>query len=107
MDSKMTRRNRSEQRDQRAAIEHLAWRARPGAFFFHIPLGGFRTRVEGAILKAIGTIAGIPDLMWRSHSSSSGGCCAPMSQIKSQVPSFAACGKASGAHSPQTGEPKP
>jgi hypothetical protein len=44
-------------------IPHLAWRARPGAFFFHIPLGGYRTRVEGAILKAIGTVAGIPDIV--------------------------------------------
>ena len=44
-------------------IQHLTWRARPGAFFFHVPLGGYRTCVEGAILKAIGTVAGVPDII--------------------------------------------
>ena len=31
--------------------------------FFHVPLGGCRSRVEGAILKAIGTVAGVPDII--------------------------------------------
>jgi hypothetical protein len=57
----MTR--RPEQQIQRAVIEHLAWRARPGVFAFHVPNGGWRSRVEGAILKAIGTVAGIPDIL--------------------------------------------
>jgi hypothetical protein len=59
----MTRLNRSEQRDQRAVIQHIAWRARPGVFAFHVPNGGWRSRVEAAILKAIGTVAGVPDII--------------------------------------------
>jgi hypothetical protein len=59
----MTRLNRLEQRDQRAVIQHLAWRARPGMFAFHVPNGGWRSRTEGAILKAIGTVAGVPDII--------------------------------------------
>jgi hypothetical protein len=57
----MTRLNRSD--DQRAMIQHIAWRARPGVFAFHVPNGGWRSRVEGAILKAIGTVAGVPDII--------------------------------------------
>ena len=41
-------------------IQHLAWRARAGVFAFHCPNGGWRSCVEGAILKAIGTVAGVP-----------------------------------------------
>jgi hypothetical protein len=59
----MTRRNQPEAALQRSVIQHLTWRARPGAFFFHVPLGGYRTYVEGAILKAIGTVAGVPDII--------------------------------------------
>jgi hypothetical protein len=58
----MTRRNQHEATLQRSVIQHLTWRARPAAFFFHVPLGGYRTYVEGAILKAIGTVAGVPDI---------------------------------------------
>jgi VRR-NUC domain len=59
----VTRRRQPEAADQRAVIEHLAWRARPGVFAFHCPNGGWRSRVEGAILKAIGTVAGVPDII--------------------------------------------
>ena len=59
----VTRRRQPEAADQRAVIEHLAWRARPGVFAFHVPNGGWRSRVEGAILKAIGTVAGVPDIV--------------------------------------------
>ena len=59
----MTRLNRPEQQYQRAVIQHIAWRARPGVFAFHVPNGGWRSRVEGAILKAIGTVAGVPDII--------------------------------------------
>jgi hypothetical protein len=59
----MTRLNRPEQQYQRAVIQHIAWRARPGVFAFHVPNGGWRSRVEGAILKAIGTVAGVPDIL--------------------------------------------
>jgi hypothetical protein len=60
----VTRRRQPEVADQRAVIRHIAWRARPGVFAFHVPNGGWRSRVEGAILKAIGTVAGVPDLIW-------------------------------------------
>jgi hypothetical protein len=59
----MTRRRPTEVQIQRAAIELLAWCARPGVFAFHVPLGGYRTRAEAGIFKAIGTIAGIPDIV--------------------------------------------
>ena len=59
----MTRRAQPETQIQRAVIEHIAWRARPGVFAFHVPNGGWRSRVEGAILKAIGTVAGVPDII--------------------------------------------
>jgi hypothetical protein len=60
----VTRRRQPEVADQRAVIRHIAWRARPGVFAFHVPNGGWRSRVEGAILKTIGTVAGVPDLIW-------------------------------------------
>ena len=59
----MTRRNQPEAAIQRSVIQHLTWRARPGVFAFHVPIGGWRSRVEGAILKAIGTVAGVPDII--------------------------------------------
>jgi hypothetical protein len=55
--------SRPEQQIQRAVIQHLAWRARPGAFAFHVPNGGWRSPIEAKILKAIGTVAGIPDII--------------------------------------------
>jgi hypothetical protein len=59
----MTRRRPTEAQIQRAVIELLAWCARPGAFAFHVPLGGYRTPIEAAIFKGIGTVAGIPDVI--------------------------------------------
>jgi hypothetical protein len=53
----------NEQDIQRSVIQHLAWRAHPDAFCFHVPLGGYRKPIEAAILKSIGTIAGVPDLI--------------------------------------------
>jgi hypothetical protein len=65
----MTRRRPTEVQIQRAVIELLAWCARPGVFAFHVPLGGYRTPTEAAIFKAIGTVAGVPDLiiLFESH----------------------------------------
>ena len=58
------RRYQANERDiQRSVIQHLAWRAHPDAFCFHVPLGGYRKPIEAAILKSIGTIAGVPDLV--------------------------------------------
>jgi hypothetical protein len=59
----MTRRNHLEQRDQRAVLEHVHWRGVPDLFVFHYPAGGYRSAVEAAILKSLGVVAGVPDLL--------------------------------------------
>jgi hypothetical protein len=48
----MTRRSHPEQQIQRAVLDHLRWRAVPGAFAFHVPNGGWRSAVEAAIFKS-------------------------------------------------------
>jgi len=58
----MTRR-RPEQQLQRAVIEHLRWRGVPGLWWCHYPAGGFRSAIEAAIFKSLGTTAGVPDLL--------------------------------------------
>jgi hypothetical protein len=57
------RRARPEQELQRTVVEHLAWRARPGTWWTHVPMGGWRTRVEAGIFKAMGARRGTPDLL--------------------------------------------
>jgi hypothetical protein len=59
----MTRRARPETAIQRAVFEHLRKRAAPGVFAFHVPNGGFRKPVEAAILKGLGVVAGVPDVI--------------------------------------------
>jgi hypothetical protein len=59
----MTRRAQPEAQIQRAVIQHLTRRAPPDVFTFHVPNGGWRSRVEAKILKAIGTVAGVPDIV--------------------------------------------
>src|SRR5262249_36930434 len=58
------RRRRPENALQRPIVEHYRQRAAPGVFMFAVPNGGFRRPVEAAILKATGTVAGIPDTIW-------------------------------------------
>jgi hypothetical protein len=53
--------NRPEQALQRAVFQHFYLRARPGVFAFHPANGGWRSRVEAAILKSLGVRAGVPD----------------------------------------------
>jgi hypothetical protein len=48
---------------QRAVFQHLHARGAPGCFAFHVPNGGFRKPVEAAILKGIGVVAGVPDVV--------------------------------------------
>jgi hypothetical protein len=55
------RRSRREQHIQRAVFEHLAIRGAPAVFAFHPANGGWRSRVEAAILKGMGVKAGVPD----------------------------------------------
>jgi hypothetical protein len=54
---------RPEQTIQRAVFEHLAVRRAPGTFAFHVPNGGWRSRAEAAILKGLGVVAGVPDVI--------------------------------------------
>jgi hypothetical protein len=54
---------RPEQQIHRAVIEHLGRRGVPNVFAFHPPNGGWRTAVEGAILKSLGVVPGMPDVI--------------------------------------------
>jgi hypothetical protein len=56
-------RSRPEQQIQRAVFEHLALRGAPAMFAFHPANGGWRSRVEAAILKGMGVKAGVPDII--------------------------------------------
>lgn len=53
----------SEEALHRAIVGLIAAEAPPGVIALHIPNGGKRNRVEAAKLKALGTIAGAPDLL--------------------------------------------
>lgn len=57
------RRRRDEDQIQRAVFRHLRTRAMPGVFAFHVPNGGKRGKIEGAIFKALGVVAGVPDII--------------------------------------------
>jgi VRR-NUC domain-containing protein len=57
------RRRQPERVLQTALVEHLRWSARSDVWFCHIPNGGARTAIEGAIFKALGVRAGAPDLL--------------------------------------------
>jgi hypothetical protein len=60
----MRRRNaRPEDAIQRAVFQHFATRRAPGVFAFHVPNGGKRKPIEAAILKGLGVIAGVPDVI--------------------------------------------
>ena len=48
---------------QRAVFQHLRARGAPGVFAFAVPNGGYRRTVEAAILKGIGVVAGVPDII--------------------------------------------
>lgn len=54
---------RPEQAIQRAVFEHLRWRGAKNIFPFHPANGGWRTAVEGAILKSMGVVPGVPDVI--------------------------------------------
>ena len=52
-----------------SAVVHWIRATCPGTIVFHVPNGGKRTRAEAGIFKALGVLAGVPDLiiMWRGH----------------------------------------
>jgi hypothetical protein len=57
----MTR--RPEQALQRAVFHHLAARPVQWVFTFHPANGGARSKIEAAILKGLGVVAGVPDVI--------------------------------------------
>jgi hypothetical protein len=63
MTSARQRRQQPEAAIQKALFSHLRWRAVPGVFAFAVPNGGWRTAIEGAILKSTGVVPGVPDLI--------------------------------------------
>ncbi len=52
-----------EQAIQRAVVDHLTARPMRNLFAFHVPNGGWRSPIEVAILKSVGVIFGVPDLV--------------------------------------------
>lgn len=52
-----------EQEIQRAVFKHLDQRGAPNVFAFHPANGGYRRRVEAAILKGTGVKSGVPDVI--------------------------------------------
>jgi hypothetical protein len=56
------RRERPEDKIQSGVIAHLHARGVPNIFFFHVPNGGKRSKIEAAILYGLGVRAGVPDI---------------------------------------------
>jgi hypothetical protein len=54
---------RPEQEIQKTVVQHLNRRATNGVFFFHVPNGGKKSPQMGGVHKALGVIAGVPDLI--------------------------------------------
>ncbi|HMN37564.1 MAG TPA: hypothetical protein PKD49_07630 [Hyphomicrobium sp.] len=59
----MGKHKRAEDLVQRAVVEHLHFRRRPGVAFFSVPNGGARSPIEASIMKGLGVRAGVPDLI--------------------------------------------
>src|SRR5437763_9161876 len=57
------RRARPEAAIQRCVFQHLRARGAPGVFAFHPANGGYRKPIEAAILKGMGLVAGVPDVI--------------------------------------------
>jgi hypothetical protein len=59
----MTRRRRQpEAALQKCVVDHLRIRPAPNSVAFAVPNGGYRRPIEAAILKSMGTLAGVPDI---------------------------------------------
>ncbi len=53
----------TEEAIHKAVIQNLNLRGLPHVFWFHVPNGGKRSWSEGKTFKALGVIAGVPDLI--------------------------------------------
>lgn len=54
---------RLEDQVQRAVVQHLLYRRKPGVTFFAVGNGGARSPIEASIMKGLGVRAGVPDLI--------------------------------------------
>lgn len=54
---------RAEEQLHRAAVAHLRASLPAPWIVFHVPNGGGRSKAEAGILKAMGVLAGMPDLL--------------------------------------------
>ena len=57
------RRQRPEAAIQRAVFQHPRARGARGLVAFHVPNGGYRRPAEAAILRGLGVVAGVPDVI--------------------------------------------
>jgi hypothetical protein len=57
------RRRSPEATIQRAVFAHLRARGAPGLFAFHPANGGYRKPAEAAIMKGLGVVPGVPDII--------------------------------------------
>lgn len=57
------RQNRAEERLHRDLVAHLRARLPKPWLVLHVPNGGGRSKAEAGILKAMGVLAGMPDLL--------------------------------------------
>lgn len=55
--------NRPEEQLHRACVQYLQASLPKPWFCHHVPNGGYRTKAEAGILKAMGTLPGMPDLL--------------------------------------------
>ena len=55
--------NRPEERVQRELVAYLRANLPKPWLVFHVPNGGGRSKAEAGILKAMGVLAGVPDLL--------------------------------------------
>jgi hypothetical protein len=53
----------SESAIQKAVFQHLSTRSAAHTFAFHVPNGGWRSPIEAAILRGLGVMPGVPDLI--------------------------------------------
>ena len=53
---------RDEEQFHRSLVQHLRLRADKRVVWFHVPNGEYRSKATGGRLKAMGVLAGVPDL---------------------------------------------
>ena len=59
----MTKRNHFEEQTHKAVFAHIRARSMPGVVAWHTPNGGRRSKSEGGRFKAMGVMAGVPDII--------------------------------------------